>query len=310
MQVHKYYFRCLILNTFLGPLCSVNNLEQPTPNSLSEEDNDPLESMLKPLSADDEELDDSQLLELDPYQGDNQDALRVKKSSREALRKWAIDYNISHQALKGLLSVIKDQYGDVDLPSDPRTLLITPQNTSMLVKAIPGGTYWHQGLEVCLRNRFKFISSDISIELNVNMDGIPIHKSSKDQFWPILCNVYDMPHIKPMVVGIFLGKSKPLDVNEYLSPFIDELIPILDNGLVVNGHFIRLKIRCFICDSPARAFVKGNLGFFLHYVHDSVAQPGVALRFTPSEPRFTYFPYRTFFFFEMAVSFGSETFYK
>lgn len=182
-----------------------------------------------------------------------------KEDSREALRKWAIQYNISHQALKGLLSVIKHQYRDDDLPSDPRTLLATPQNTSQHIIDIPGGRYWHQGLEVCLKTRFKNISENISIELNVNMDGIPIHKSSKDQFWPIICNVYGMPQIKPMIIGIFLGKNKPLDVNSYLSPFIDELLPLMAEGVMINDYKLSLRIRCFICDSPARAFVKGTI---------------------------------------------------
>lgn len=185
-------------------------------------------------------------------------SVEATENSREALQKWAIEHNISQQALKGLLSIIKHHYNDTNLPYDPRTLLNTPQNSNMLLKDIPGGKYWHQGLEVCLRNSFKFISKDTSIELNINIDGLPIHKSSKDQLWPILCNAYNMPHIKPMVVGIFLGKSKPLDVHAFLMPFVEELIPILENGIVINEHSLKLKIRCFICDSPARAFIKSN----------------------------------------------------
>lgn len=88
------------------------------------------------------------------------------------------------------------------------------------------------------------------------MDGLPIHKSSKYQFWPILCSIHEMR------IGIFFGKSKPLYVAEYLSPFVDELIPILRNGLMVNNHLIKIIIRCFICDSPARAFIKGTTSLY------------------------------------------------
>lgn len=68
-----------------------------------------------------------------------------------------------------------------------------------------------------------------------------------------------MPELKPMPIGIFLGKTKPTDINEYLTPFVNEAIPLLQNGFSVNGHIISIKIRCFICDSPARAFVKGKV---------------------------------------------------
>lgn len=61
-----------------------------------------------------------------------------------------------------------------------------------------------------------------------------------------------------MAVGIFYGYSKPTNVVPYLSPFIDEIIPILKNGLVINGVKLIVRIRCFICDSPARAFIKGS----------------------------------------------------
>lgn len=66
-----------------------------------------------------------------------------------------------------------------------------------------------------------------------------------------------MPRIKPMVIGIFLEKGMPLDVNAYHSPFIDELVKLMAEGVIINEYKISLKIRCFICDSPARAFVKG-----------------------------------------------------
>lgn len=183
-----------------------------------------------------------------------------RPSSSEALQQWAIKYNINHQAMKELLSTIKTLYTDNSLPADPRTLLHTPRST--LVVDIPGGQYWHQGLEVCLRNTFKDLDQNTTIYLNVNIDGLPIHKSSKHQLWPILCNIHQMPHIKPMAVGIFIGKSKPLSVSDYLKSFVEELIALMRSGIVVNGKTIDIKIRCFICDSPARAFLKGTFDFF------------------------------------------------
>lgn len=59
-----------------------------------------------------------------------------------------------------------------------------------------------------------------------------------------------------MIIGIYSGKTKPTDLNAFLTPFVNEL-DIMECGLPINGHKINVKLRCFICDSPARAFVKG-----------------------------------------------------
>lgn len=95
------------------------------------------------------------------------------------------------------------------------------------------------------------------IEININIDGLPLYKSATDQFWPILVNVHKMPHIKPMIIGLFYGKKKPAKIEEFLKPFVDDIEPILRDGLTINGHKLSVKIRTFICDSPARAFIKG-----------------------------------------------------
>lgn len=65
-----------------------------------------------------------------------------------------------------------------------------------------------------------------------------------------------MPHVKPMVVAIWSGEGKPSSCNDYLKPFVDELLLLLENGIDINGHKIYILIGCFICDSPARAFIK------------------------------------------------------
>uniref|UniRef100_A0A6P7G433 Uncharacterized protein LOC114333966 n=1 Tax=Diabrotica virgifera virgifera TaxID=50390 RepID=A0A6P7G433_DIAVI len=70
-----------------------------------------------------------------------------------------------------------------------------------------------------------------------------------------------MPDIQPMIVGIFHGNNKPLDIKEFLEPFVEDVKRLQSNGLCVNGHMIHIKIRCFICDSPARAFIKGVVNF-------------------------------------------------
>lgn len=194
------------------------------------------------------------------------DVSEGRSRSEQALRVWALDHNITHIALKDLLHLISVEYNDTSLPQDPRTLLNTPQNTGKQCLPIAGGTYWHHGVKQCLTNWFGDLSEDINISININIDGLPIHKSSKFQLWPILCNVHEYPNLQTLPIGIFLGKSKPADLEEFLTPFVDEIIPIIEEGLVVNHHTVILKIRSFICDSPARAFVKGKL--FKYFIYN------------------------------------------
>lgn len=49
-------------------------------------------------------------------------------------------------------------------------------------------------------------------------------------------------------------------MNWFLSPFIDEFNEIRGKGgIVVEGRQTEVRIRCFICDTPARAAIKGIL---------------------------------------------------
>ncbi|XP_017467821.1 PREDICTED: uncharacterized protein LOC108360143 [Rhagoletis zephyria] len=69
-----------------------------------------------------------------------------------------------------------------------------------------------------------------------------------------------MTYIKPMAIAIYIGDTKP-PLKEYFRQFVDELNDILHRGLCINGHQIKLIIRYFVCDTPARNFIKGTVGF-------------------------------------------------
>lgn len=81
-------------------------------------------------------------------------------------------------------------------------------------------------------------------------------------------NLYDffleLPDIAPLTVGIWCGESKPL-INEYIKPLVSELKTILSNGIQVNSHQITVKIGRIICDTPARALLKGMLLRLMHF---------------------------------------------
>lgn len=65
-----------------------------------------------------------------------------------------------------------------------------------------------------------------------------------------------MPNVQPMVLGIWAGETKP-DLNEYLTPLVDELKLMIETGIQIGSWLISVKIGRIICDSPARSFIKG-----------------------------------------------------
>lgn len=72
-----------------------------------------------------------------------------------------------------------------------------------------------------------------------------------------------MPNIQPMIIGIWCGESKPKPINEYFLAFVNEVNQLIENGITVNEWRIKIGVRCFICDSPARALIKGKFSFIV-----------------------------------------------
>lgn len=200
-----------------------------------------------------------------PYSSDEEDDAEVEnveeqnQTLRDRLRNWALLHNIKQDALKDLLGFLNDRIPDV-LPKDPRTLLKTLQHVARQIIG-DGQLYWHNGLATCIRNLFANVDKSMDLSIIINMDGLPVHKSSRDEFWPILFRIYELPSVKLMVIDIYQGRGKPSNLSAFLSPFVDEMLEVSKNRIIVNGHKIRISIRCFVCDSPARAFIKGKTCF-------------------------------------------------
>lgn len=166
--------------------------------------------------------------------------------------------------MNSLLTILKQNY-DVSLRSDAHTLLKTPVSQTSLITEKCGGQYYHFGLLKAIDNYVTRHSSKESIHILVHnglslkiiCDGIPLHWSSRAQFWPRLINIQCeglKPNCYPEVVGIFYSMSKPIDV-EFLKDFINELEHV-SNGYKLGEHLIPVHIASFIYDAPARQFLK------------------------------------------------------
>uniref|UniRef100_A0A1Y1LQ64 DUF4218 domain-containing protein n=1 Tax=Photinus pyralis TaxID=7054 RepID=A0A1Y1LQ64_PHOPY len=180
-------------------------------------------------------------------------------SIKEDLIQWTLEYNIPQNALTALLKVVNKNF-KCNLPNDARTLLQTPRNS--IISKLDNGQYIHFGLENALKGIVKDIGNLQCIELLINVDGLPLSRSSTACLWPILCS--DNVTKKVSIVGLFHGYEKPKDSNQFLKQFVKEAVMYVTNGFFNEGRKYDVKIAGLICDAPAKSFVlntKGHTGY-------------------------------------------------
>ena len=178
----------------------------------------------------------------------------------EELASWATKNQLSRSALGDLLSILRRE--GHDLPKDPRTLLRTPRSINIIDKC--GGQYIYLGIESriikLLERNPDLINDSGTLKLLVNVDGVPLFKSTSDQFWPILISI---KKYRPLLVALFYGKSKPVTVDDFLEDFLEEFSVLKENGVTYKTFTV--AISAFVCDAPARAYLKctkGHTGYY------------------------------------------------
>lgn len=178
------------------------------------------------------------------------------------LSRWALTNSIKGTSLSSLLKILQRHECFQDLPTDSRTFLRTPRTIPL--KAINPGEYCHFGLQDNL-NRILGGTTDIpsAVSLQCNVDGLPISKSSSQQFWPILLKVTELPNSAPFPIGIYFGNDKPKSSNEFLHSAVEDIIKCKE--IVIDNKKLQVKLHSIVCDAPARSFVlniKGHTGYF------------------------------------------------
>ncbi|XP_038117988.1 uncharacterized protein LOC119769477 [Culex quinquefasciatus] len=181
--------------------------------TIDDDAEEPADDAEEPADDAEEPADDSADYSPDEW-SDQEDTIEdTEPESLEVfLQRWSLEHKITHSALKPLL----DRLSLVDrtLSTDPRRLLGTPRKEPELIQ-IEGGQYWHHGLEHSLRIAFNKLSNPRNISININIDGLPIFKNGTDQLWPILFNVHEEPTMKPMIIGVYCGRTKPKLIEQF-----------------------------------------------------------------------------------------------
>ena len=237
-------------------------------NSSSELENDiPFEC----TSDSDEDFEDGySTSEFDLDESDNQQESELDAETEYLnnftyqILKWSATSNCSREKLDELLAILKTAGGHSDPPKDIRTLIGTPRDISSVL--ICGGEYIYDGILKGIIESFSsnpILKESEILKLDVNIDGLPLCKSSKSQLWPIIGSINSCDYV--FTIAIFHGYSKPNSVDEFLFDFINESNEYVDNSISINGIKYAFQIRVIIRDAPARAFIKcifGHTGYF------------------------------------------------
>ncbi len=213
-----------------------------------------------------DDIDMVEMAELAAFSEFGFDVFAYVKTLDFKLRKWAVKNNIRLFALSELLKILKNE-GHPSLPIDARTLLKTPSKVNIM--KMGSGEYWYGGLKDKLTDLCKKTNiGSNTLKLTIHIDGTPIYKSQKSEFWPVQCSVKGIK-MKSFFVQLYKGPSKPDSAEIFLRPLLDEMHELTGYGLEVatNGDSktFEVKIDKFIMDAPARAFLKciiGHGGYF------------------------------------------------
>lgn len=179
------------------------------------------------------------------------------------LANWAVSNHVSQCSFNKLLRVLKKPRKESEyekLPFDCRVLLKT-EKADDVTHITSKGSYYHFGilegvLHTLTTNSVTVIDQNI-LKLDINVDGLPLAKSSGSQFWPVLGSILEH---KPFVIGVFHGFKKPEKIADVLGRFVEEFLKIGKNGFLYKNRNIQLELGKFICDAPAKSFVLGIKG--------------------------------------------------
>ncbi|KZR97269.1 Uncharacterized protein APZ42_007949, partial [Daphnia magna] len=184
-------------------------------------------------------------------------------SKDDIVKELALLYARKKLSLTGLGEVAKliKRLGH-DIPTYPTTILKTT-NTP-----IRSRNFHHFSLKKSLLGKLKkgMINKESTIiKIQVNIDGTQIFKTNSIDLWPILGRVINSLDALPFVISVFVGKGKPPNLEEYLRPFLEELMALQSEGLECMGITYSIEMSSFVCDAPARAFLKvitAHTGYF------------------------------------------------
>ena len=178
---------------------------------------------------------------------------------QQQIARWAVDNSITRTALTSLLHIL-DANG-LEVPKDARTILKTPRNVETSPMGL--GNFCYLGLKPALLRALNEVKpSHKELKLMVNIDGLPLFKSSSTQIWPILVK-FDSS--SPYIVALYAGEGHPENLGDFLKDFLEESTVLSEEGVFYEDVQYSVKLWLMICDAPARAYlkcIKSHTGYY------------------------------------------------
>ena len=168
-----------------------------------------------------------------------------QQKTKQFLCDWAIKSKPSVEALNSLLHHL-----NTFMPLLPKTG-VTLKETEHIkgVAELCGGQYLYIGVKEALYDCLQGYPNVKKLDMIINVDGVKCYSSKKMSLWPTLTMINGTG---PYLVSVWYGPKKPTDVDMFLSDFIKEMKLLLADGY----RGINVSLKYFICDAPARAFLK------------------------------------------------------
>ena len=183
----------------------------------------------------------------------------------EKLLKFFNLFSISNIAMSYLLNILKEEGIDV-----PQTLyLLKKKNKEQsAVTKLQSGDVGESYIFMTLRENLAFLinnerlfptEKNNNFELSLNLDGLPLFKSSRVNVWPILARLRNNSCKSIISLGCFVGVGKPV-FSKLLTNLLQELIEFKENFVkITDNFFVKINRVVFVCDAPARAFIQNVL---------------------------------------------------
>lgn len=133
-----------------------------------------------------------------------ENASEIQLDDADGLAEWAAEYNISQNALSALLKILKQK--GLNVPLDARTLMCTERKCN--VKNVAGGSYYHFGIRNSVVAELASLDFDLrdltdSLTLRINIDGLPLFRSTTLSLWPILARIKEIPNSNVFMIGLY-----------------------------------------------------------------------------------------------------------
>jgi len=207
-------------------------------------------------SEDMSDYEDNALLESAPPSQASDAIVNNDYCTKYDLVKWAIDFDIRCRARNEILRIIRnfDPQELRNLPKDFRTLSGEPLNPSikdlgshqLLVYFGISQILNNKGVYTSMLNTLDELGSN-ALEMTLNVDGLPLFKSSRNEFWPLLGRICGTVFL----IGYYFGPGKPTEMNLILEDLVEDIIRLQEHEVVVNGRLFTFRLKLISADAPA-----------------------------------------------------------